>query len=220
MTDTIRRTDIDDLKTIGLEFEAPWMIVDHFEKIVAEYFGSPYAVALDSCTHGIELCLRLLPREELVEIPAHTYMSVPMTLDILGIPYNFTNEQWKENYTLHPYPIVDAATQWRKNSYQPNTYTVLSFQFQKHLAIGRGGIILLDNYDHYELLQRMVRDGRDRKIRHDVDNVKSIGFHYYMTPEDAARGIRLFHLLKDKPWQHWNWDNYTDLRNKDVFYGK
>ena len=54
MTDTIRRTDIDDLKTIGLEFEAPWMIVDHFEKIVAEYFGSPYAVALDSCTHGIE----------------------------------------------------------------------------------------------------------------------------------------------------------------------
>ena len=29
-----------------------------FEKRVAEFFGSPYAVAVDCCTHGIELALR------------------------------------------------------------------------------------------------------------------------------------------------------------------
>ena len=33
-------------------------IINSFEKKVAEFFGAPYAVATDSCTHGIELCLR------------------------------------------------------------------------------------------------------------------------------------------------------------------
>jgi len=33
-------------------------VVSEFEKKVAEFFGSPYAIAVDSCTHGIELCLR------------------------------------------------------------------------------------------------------------------------------------------------------------------
>ena len=33
-------------------------IISEFEKSIAEFFGSPYAVAVDSCTHGIELCLR------------------------------------------------------------------------------------------------------------------------------------------------------------------
>ena len=33
-------------------------VVTEFEKKISEFFGSPYAVAVDSCTHGIELCLR------------------------------------------------------------------------------------------------------------------------------------------------------------------
>ena len=32
--------------------------VTNFEKKIAEFCGSPFAVAVDSCTHGIELCLR------------------------------------------------------------------------------------------------------------------------------------------------------------------
>ena len=32
--------------------------VTKFENKIAEFFGSPYAVAVDCCTHGIELCLR------------------------------------------------------------------------------------------------------------------------------------------------------------------
>ena len=34
-------------------------IVKEFENNIAQFFGAPYAVAVDSCTHGIELCLRL-----------------------------------------------------------------------------------------------------------------------------------------------------------------
>jgi dTDP-4-amino-4,6-dideoxygalactose transaminase len=35
-------------------------IISEFEKSIAKFFGSPYAVAVDSCTHGVELCLRLM----------------------------------------------------------------------------------------------------------------------------------------------------------------
>ena len=33
-------------------------VVNKFENKIAEFFGAPYAVAVDCCTHGIELCLR------------------------------------------------------------------------------------------------------------------------------------------------------------------
>jgi dTDP-4-amino-4,6-dideoxygalactose transaminase len=122
MTVNIRRNDIEELKNIGLTFKESWMVVDHFEKTVAKYFWAPYAVAVDSCSHGIELCLRLLPRvADPVKIPAHTYMSVPMTMEILNIPYVLTDEQWSESYTLDPYNVVDAATMWSPDAYQAKT---------------------------------------------------------------------------------------------------
>ena len=34
-------------------------IIKKFENRIADWFGSKYAVAVDCCTHGIELCLRL-----------------------------------------------------------------------------------------------------------------------------------------------------------------
>jgi len=33
-------------------------VVKEFENKVADFFGAPYGVAVDSCTHGIELALR------------------------------------------------------------------------------------------------------------------------------------------------------------------
>ena len=32
-------------------------IVGKFEESVAEYFGAPYAVAVDCCTHAVELSM-------------------------------------------------------------------------------------------------------------------------------------------------------------------
>ena len=32
--------------------------VEDFENAIAEFYGAPYAVAVDCCTHGVELCLR------------------------------------------------------------------------------------------------------------------------------------------------------------------
>ena len=51
-------------------------IINTFEKKVANFFGAPYGVAVDSCTHGIELCLRHT-RERKINVPNRTYLSVP-----------------------------------------------------------------------------------------------------------------------------------------------
>lgn len=34
--------------------------VKKFENEIAKFYGSPYAIATDSCTHGVELCLRYM----------------------------------------------------------------------------------------------------------------------------------------------------------------
>ena len=50
--------------------------VSEFENKIAEYYGAPYAVATDSCTHGIELCLRYENHTE-ITVPTRTYISIP-----------------------------------------------------------------------------------------------------------------------------------------------
>ena len=53
-------------------------VVDKFEKAVAEFFGAPYAVSTDCCTHAVELCLRYKNIKN-IQVPKHTYLSIPMT---------------------------------------------------------------------------------------------------------------------------------------------
>ena len=55
--------------------------VEKFEKEIAEFYGSPYAVATDCCTHAIELCLRHGDFNN-ITIPTHTYISVPFPVTI------------------------------------------------------------------------------------------------------------------------------------------
>lgn len=195
----LRRPDIDNLKKYGLEFQETWEVVDHFEKLVADFFGSPYAVATDCCTHAIELSVIVSDSVDSVAIPRWTYMSIPMMFDKLKIPYRLTSEQWQDYYQISPLPVYDAAVAWKENSYIPGSLMCLSFQFKKHLPIGRGGMILLDDPNKYERLQRLVRDGRNRKLLAYNDDIQEAGYHYYMTPEDAARGIDLFYQVKNLP---------------------
>ena len=39
-------------------------IVESFERAIADFYGAPYGVAVDCCTHGIELCIRHLKLEK------------------------------------------------------------------------------------------------------------------------------------------------------------
>ena len=189
--------------------------VEQFESELCNFFGSPYAVAVDSCTHGIELCLRYTKAKK-ITVPKRTYLSVPFLSDKLGISRIWKDETWLDYYYLTD-KVIDAAVLWKKNSYIPNTMMCISFQYQKHLSLGRGGVILLDNLEDSIELKKMSYDGRIPKIPWRDQNIKTIGYHYYMTPETAALGLnKLSQDIENKPKQ-WIVTDWPDLTKLDVF---
>lgn len=190
--------------------------VKEFEKTVANYFGSKYSVATDSCTHAIELCLRYDNIKD-TKCPSHTYLSIPMTLTKLGIKWVFNNDKWDSYYYLENTRIIDAAVLWERNSYIPKTLMCLSFQFKKHLSIGRGGMILTDDYDAYRSLNLMSYDGRNNDLSWIEQDIKHIGYHYYMTPESAEYGLSKFYKVKDNAPKRWAYYDYPNLSNLTVF---
>jgi dTDP-4-amino-4,6-dideoxygalactose transaminase len=117
--------------------------ITEFENKIAEFFGSPYAVAVDCCTHGIELCMRH-QHTGIIKVPRRTYISVPFLSAKLGILLEWKDEEWTDYYYVTD-TIIDAAVLWKKDSYISGTFMNVSFQFKKHLSLGRGGIILTDN---------------------------------------------------------------------------
>jgi hypothetical protein len=108
-----------------------WEKVLEFEAQVAKFFGSKWAVATDSCTHAVELCLRLKQIKEL-SVPKRTYLSIPFLAHKLNIPLTWRDENWEGYYFIGNTNIADAAVFWEKDGYIPDTFMCLSFQFQKH----------------------------------------------------------------------------------------
>jgi len=192
-------------------------LVNDFETEVANFYGAPYAVATDSCTHAIELCLRLQEINNVISCPRHTYLSVPMTFKKINLAWQWSDEKWESFYRIGNTNIIDAAVLWKKDSYIVGTFMCLSFQFKKHLSLGRGGMILLDDVNSYNKLIKMSYDGRDRNIPWAKQNIDTIGYHYYMTPETAALGLEKFEEVKSKVPVKWNYLDYPDLSLFSVF---
>ena len=190
-------------------------IVTEFENQVAEFFGAPYAVAVDSCTHGVELCLRYTHADH-IEVPKNTYLSIPFLANKLQIDLLWKKEDWIDYYYLTD-KVIDAAVLWKQNSYISGTYMSLSFQYQKHLSLGRGGIILIDDKEAALQLKKMSYDGRLPNIPWREQNIDTIGYHYYMTPETAQSGLdKLSSAIETNPRQ-WNINDWPNLKNMDVF---
>ena len=196
-----------------------WKPVHQLEDLVSSFFGSKYGIAVDSCTHGIELCLRYVGIDELV-VPKRTYLSVPFLAHKLNVPLRWKDEDWRDYYEIGNTGVYDAAVLWRENSYIEDTFMCLSFQFQKHLSLGRGGMILLDDKEAYNKLSKMVYDGRIPGIPWRDQNVSTIGYHYYMTPETAQLGVdKFFDAITTEPRQ-WKLDDWPDLTKMEVFSGR
>ena len=191
-------------------------VVNDFEQKIAHWYGSPYAVAVDCCTHGIELSLRH-QNVLSITVPKRTYLSIPFLADKLGIELKWKEENWKDYYYIGDTNIIDAAVLWRKHSYIPGTLMCLSFQYQKHLSLGRGGMILTDDYDAAHELTQMSYDGRIPNVPWREQNIDTIGYHYYMTPETAEKGLeKLPEAIKTKP-RDWVLEDWPDLSKMDVF---
>jgi len=196
----------------------PYKIVQMFEEEVAHYTGAPLAVSTDSCTDALLLCCEYLKVKK-VTIPARTYLSVPQSIIHAGGTVEFEDVEWKGIYRLRPYPIYDAAKRFTSDMYLPGSYMCLSFHIKKHLKIGKGGMILMDDHDAYRWLKRQRYEGRSEVKYHDDDIIEN-GWNAYMTPEQAARGLM---LMQNYP-QH-NEDipedpPYRDLREFEMFRDK
>ena len=189
--------------------------VVEFEKKIAEFFGSPFAVAVDSCTHGIELCLRY-NNVKSINVPKQTYISIPFLAKKLNLGLEWRTQNWKDFYYIS-YSVIDAAVLWRPNSYVPKTFMSISFQYQKHLSLGRGGMILTDNKDAAIQLKKMSYDGRLPNIPWREQNIDTIGYHYYMTPETAQMGLdKLSTAITTQPRQ-WDINDWPDLTKMEIF---
>lgn len=193
-------------------------VVTKFENQVAEFFGAPYAIAFDSCTHGVEVCLRYTNATK-INVPKRTYLSIPFLANKLGIELEWREEDWQDYYYLTD-NVIDAAVLWKENSYIPNTFMGLSFQFQKHLSLGRGGIILTDNKEAALQLKKMSYDGRIPNTPWRDQNIDTIGYHYYMTPETAQNGLdKLPKAIETTPRQ-WVVTDWPDLTEMNIFKNK
>ena len=189
--------------------------VTEFENEIAKFFGAPHAIATDSCTHAIELALRYTDTKT-ITIPKHTYVSVPFLAQKLNIELCWKDENWVDYYYLAP-GIIDAAVLWKPKSYIPHTFMAVSFQFQKHLSLGRGGVLLVDNSHAADKLKKMSYDGRLPNVPWRDQDIHTIGYHYYMTPETAELGLhKLPAAIKAEP-KKWNINDWPDLTKMTVF---
>ena len=192
-----------------------FQIVQEFEKEVAKFFGAPFAIAVDSCTHGIELALRYTDVNK-ISVPKHTYISIPFLASKLNIELEWRDEDWLDYYYVTDV-IIDAAVLWKQNSYIPNTMMGISFQYQKHLSLGRGGILLLDNEDAAIEIKKMSYDGRLPVIPWREQNISTIGYHYYMTPETAKIGLDKLPTAMETQPRQWVVSDWPDLTEMEVF---
>lgn len=190
--------------------------VTHFEETIAEFYGSKYAVATDCCTHALELCLRYTQFKK-VTTQKHTYLSVPMTLEKLNLNWHWYHTNWEEYYFLGNTNIIDAAVYFKRGGYVPNSFMCLSFQHKKHLNVGRGGMILTDDYESYTQLKKMSYDGRLPDVAWAEQDVDTLGYHYYMTPETAQLGLYRFNIVKDLAPRQWSYKDYPDISKMKVF---
>lgn len=190
--------------------------VETFENKLAEFTGAPYVVTTDCCTHAIELCFRLLKINS-CRFPAHTYISVPMTMELLDVDYTMTDQEWEHEYQFMDTPVWDSARCLRPNMYREAQYQCLSFGPGKPLNNVRGGAILLDDEANYERLKAMSYDGRE--IKHKKWTEQSTftqGFHYMMRYEECDSAItKLKEYQNNKRFQH-SYQAYTDLRNYKI----
>ena len=207
---------------MNYEIKDSWDWVTHFENEVAQYCGSKYAVACDSNSNAIRLVLHYLNiTNQIITIPARTYVSVPNQIILSGNTPKFVDMEWDGMYLLGQTTIVDAATAFHRDMYKEyfNPYMILSFHFKKILNIGTGGMVLTNDEKFEKWARPMIHDGRHKYTLYDEDEFECIGWHMYMTPEQAERGLEIFNSDRINDYNEpvgGSW-KYKDLREQKIY---
>lgn len=186
----------------------PFDVVEQFERAVAKYAGSKYAIAVDSCSNALFLCLKYINKPDIaITIPKRTYISVPCSIIHAGYRVIFEDIKWSGIYQLKPLNVFDGATRFCKEMYKGGLHC-LSFHAKKHLKIGKGGMILTDDLEASNWLKLARYNGRSG-LPYEQEDFKLVGWNFYMPNTDAARGLWLLDSIQD---QNPDIDNiYPDL---------
>jgi dTDP-4-amino-4,6-dideoxygalactose transaminase len=181
--------------------------VEIFEKKIADYTGSKYAVCVDCCTNALLLSF-LLSEEQYVTLPTNTYVGVAFAAHHAGKKIKFISSYWKGCYLIPPTNIYDSAKRFTCNMYIKKSIMCVSFHYKKHLKIGRGGAILTDSKTIANQLKLMRNCGKDVTKSMSKQTYNVVGYNMLMHPDLAEKGME---LLKTLP------KNNEDL--PDEYYG-
>lgn len=189
-------------------------MVDDFEAALCEFTGAPYCVTVDSCTNALFLCFawwRRQPQQRHARIgmPRRTYVGVCQAAQNAGVQWAWESMEWSGSYQFPNTKIVDSAKRFERGMYSPPTQTCVSFQAGKLLPIGRGGAILHDDPAADRWFRRARLDGRTAGADYQDNTYQFQGFHMYMPPDAAARGLWLMTYLEDD--DKGDWTEYPDL---------
>lgn len=221
----LRRKEPEVIKQMGYSWSDPRDIVDLFENKIAKFANCKHAILTDCCTNGLFLTLKYLQHineiktTDTITIPSRTYASVPMLINVAGNKFKFENLEWSGEYQFKNTRIWDSAVRWTKNMYKgEDVFQVVSFQIKKRIPIGRGGVILTNDEKAAKWLKLASYDGRDLTTPYtDPNHLHMMGYHMYMTPEDAARGIILMDSTPEVNEDSGGHLNYTDLSSMNIF---
>jgi dTDP-4-amino-4,6-dideoxygalactose transaminase len=187
-------------------------IVKELEYEFAQYVGSTYAVAVDSCTSALFLSLKYrglcnngrLPMD--VKIPSMTVPLVANTIIHAGTDIIFLNEcDWVgHHYELQPFDIIDSAHEVSKNEFkQFSDKTLLCFSFYptKPISSCEGGMICTNDPYAVEWLQKARFYGRnsgDSLSRNSWEyDIEFPGWKMNMTEVQAAIALEQLKKLPD-----------------------
>ena len=192
-------------------------VVKMFERAMCEYTGAKYAVAVNSCTNALGICLEHAVKERFNErliLPAKTYVGVAVQAKRAGYHLTFKDYEWQKlgYYFLGDTNIVDSARLLTAKMYIKDTLMCTSHHWSKHLSTEQGGCILHDNDNLDAWLRRMRFDGRTEGVSVKEDDILVLGWHCYMSPSNAAMGLTNFNFLPNhnEPLPE---AGYADLRN-------
>jgi len=175
-------------------------VTEDFERMVSDYTGAPYVIALDNMSNALFLSLYYEKNvkknisSDFVLIPSRTYPSVPCEIIHAGLKVSFEQIEGttiKGAYQLKGTNVWDSALRFTADMYIPNSHMCVSFTGPyKTLKLSKGGAILTDDYNAMLWFKRARFSGRRECSYHD-DNFDMLGWNFYMMPELAARGVLL-----------------------------
>jgi len=192
----------------------PHNITKDFEAELSRYTNAPYVVCVDNQSNALFLALTYVGiKGKEIEIPSHTYPSVPAEIIHAGGKVKFipSGKTLLGEYQLKPTIVWDSALKFTCDMYQKGMMQCISFTgAYKHLKLGKGGAILTDDKNAYEWFKKARFSGRSECSYHEdnFDENPVLGWNFYMPIETSARGL---HMMP----QFYNYDG-TKKHNNDL----